>query len=345
MEKKSATSLTSRIWSNAFVRLTAYYGGAFLFFLCLGILVPAVGEYMDLERQRVVRGIETVAAGGGGSGLPQPAVSGIRYILTPERAIPVMVSILGALALALPVAWVRTWTSESRKARQSVARALVVMPIAIALVVFLVKGSLALAFSLAGIVAAVRFRNTLSDTTDAVFFLVAMGIGLAAGVQLLSVAFIASVLFTTIIVTVWGTRFAADPPRLEGFRLRPPREGHVASRRRGAGASGSRNEKGDPGGHPSEGTFLLHTHQPDLVQGLAEPIFREYAKRWTLVSLTGAESGGSVLRYEARVRKRHEPESVVQALSEACGPALEKVDLAPGGDSSYQDQPTENPVL
>lgn len=344
MEKKSATSRLSRIWSNVFVRLAAYYGGAFLFFLCLGILVPAVGEYMDLERQRVVRGIETVAAGGGGSGLPQPAVSGVRYILTPERAIPVLISILGALALALPVAWVRTWTSQSRKTRQSVARALVVMPVAIALVVFLVKGSLALAFSLAGIVAAVRFRNTLSDTTDAVFFLVAMGIGLAAGVQLLSVAFIASALFTTIIVMVWGTRFAADPPRLEGFRLEPPREGPAGGGRRGARAPGSWKEKGDPEGHPREVTFLLYTLEPERVQGLAEPTFREYAKRWTLVSLTGAEGGGSVLRYEARVRKRYQPESVVQALSWACGPSLEKVELAPC-ISSYQDHPTETPVL
>ena len=46
------------------------------------------------------------------------------------------------------------------------AHTLLVMPVAITLVVFLVKGSLALAFSLAGIVAAVSFQTTLNDTMD-----------------------------------------------------------------------------------------------------------------------------------------------------------------------------------
>ena len=83
------------------------------------------------------------------------------------------------------------------------------------------SSALALAFSLAGIVAAVRFRTSLSDTGDAVFLFVVIGIGLSTGVPLLSVAFIASVFFTGVTLAVWRTRFAENPARLEGFRLIP----------------------------------------------------------------------------------------------------------------------------
>ena len=94
--------------------------------------------------------------------------------------------------MTLPVVWVYRWTRPTRRYNQSFAHTLIVVPIAITLVVFLVKGSLALAFSLAGIVAAVRFRTTLDEPLDAVYLFLVIGTGLAAGVQLLFVALLAS---------------------------------------------------------------------------------------------------------------------------------------------------------
>lgn len=51
----------------------------------------------------------------------------------------------------------------------------------------MVKNSVALAFSLAGAVAGVRFRSSLSDTADALYIFVAIGVGLAAGIGELGV--------------------------------------------------------------------------------------------------------------------------------------------------------------
>ena len=96
---------------------------------------------------------------------------------------------------------------------------------------FLVKGSVALAFSLAGIVAAVRFRASLNQPTDAVYMLMAIGIGLAAGTQLTSVAYLASLIFVTIILAVWKSNFGAKPAVLSGWTIRP-------SGRTGPGAGG-----------------------------------------------------------------------------------------------------------
>jgi polyphosphate kinase len=70
-------------------------------------------------------------------------------------------------------------------------------------IVLIIRDSLALAFSLAGVVAAVRFRNTLKDTKDAVYIFLAVGIGLAAGVQALVVALILSILFNLVVFALW----------------------------------------------------------------------------------------------------------------------------------------------
>ena len=124
--------------------------------------------------------------------------------------------------VTLPITWVYRWTRQKKKYSQSFAHTLLVIPIAIALVVFLVKGSVALAFGLAGIVAAVRFRASLNEPTDAVYMLMAIGIGLAAGTQLTTVAYLASLIFVVISLAVWKSNFGAKPAVLSGWRIVPP---------------------------------------------------------------------------------------------------------------------------
>src|SRR6185295_2199238 len=98
---------------------------------------------------------------------------------------------------------------------QSVVHALVLMPVVIAVIAALVRNSIALAFSLAGIISAVRFRTTLDDSKDATFMFVVTALGLACGVQL-EVAGVLSVLFVIITLGLWFTDFARTPPALEG---------------------------------------------------------------------------------------------------------------------------------
>src|SRR2546428_9972091 len=89
---------------------------------------------------------------------------------------------LGALVLALPSAWVYRVTKQQRGYDQAVVQTVIVLPMTIAGTLILVQNSLALAFALGGIVAAIRFRNTLKDTKDVVYIYLALGLGLAAGV-------------------------------------------------------------------------------------------------------------------------------------------------------------------
>src|SRR6476620_1485001 len=139
----------------------------------------------------------------------------------------VAIAMLASVLLALPVAWVYLVTRAKRGYQQSVVQLLVILPAVVAGIVLLVQYSLALAFSLAGIVAAVRFRTTLDDSKDAVYIFLATAVGLAAGVQL-PMAAVLSVVFNLIMLALWYTEFGKVPPALEGVvaerRLEEARE-------------------------------------------------------------------------------------------------------------------------
>ena len=72
---------------------------------------------------------------------------------------------------------------------------------------FIVLNSIALAFSLAGIVAAVRFRFSLSQPSDAMYIFVAIGIGLGAGISALGIAYVISLAFVLATLFMWKLEY------------------------------------------------------------------------------------------------------------------------------------------
>ncbi len=154
--------------NNIIFRLVTYYLTVIVVASGVFHLFPILGEYITRERlregARASLDLTDLADG-------IPAVSGLEapvQLLNPERTVPVLLSLACALLVVLPLVWVYRWTRPRKRYSQAFAHTLLVVPIAITLVVFLAKGSLALAFSLAGIVAAVRFRTSLDDSMDAV---------------------------------------------------------------------------------------------------------------------------------------------------------------------------------
>jgi phosphotransferase system glucose/maltose/N-acetylglucosamine-specific IIC component len=74
-------------------------------------------------------------------------------------------------------------------------------------IVIIVQNSLALAFSLAGIAGAVRFRNSLKSSGDALFILLAVAIGLSAGIGAVELAAVVTMAFNYTILGLWITEF------------------------------------------------------------------------------------------------------------------------------------------
>jgi len=117
------------------------------------------------------------------------------------------VAILGALLSALPVSWTYMAVRSGEEYDQSLVSTIVVLPMVVTGIVIIVQNSLALAFSLAGIAGAVRFRNSLKSSGDALFILMSVGIGLASGIGAVELAALASVLFNYTFAMLWMTEY------------------------------------------------------------------------------------------------------------------------------------------
>jgi hypothetical protein len=124
-----------------------------------------------------------------------------------------LVIVLGALwLLMIPVAWVHKGIHRSHAHDHSLDETALILPGVVAAIVLVVQHSLALAFSLAGIVAGVHFRRALQDTFDALFILVAIGAGIAAGVRALEIAAVLTIFFSyaTLYVYYFGDGLESD---------------------------------------------------------------------------------------------------------------------------------------
>jgi hypothetical protein len=120
--------------------------------------------------------------------------------------------LVGLWLLMLPVSWVHKGIHQVNSHDHSMDETMLVLPGVVASIVLVVQHSLALAFSLAGIVAGVQFRRALQDTFDALFILVAIGSGIAAGVSALEITAILTLFFTyaTYYVYFFGDGLESD---------------------------------------------------------------------------------------------------------------------------------------
>ena len=114
-----------------------------------------------------------------------------------------MITLLGLWLLMLPVSWVHKGIHRVSAHDHSLDETMLILPGVVAAIVLVVQHSLALAFSLAGIVAGVQFRRALQDTFDALFILVAIGTGIADGVKALEIAAVMTVFFSYATVYVY----------------------------------------------------------------------------------------------------------------------------------------------
>src|SRR4029077_7276740 len=114
-----------------------------------------------------------------------------------------------AVLTILPVSWTYMSIRKRSEYDQSLVETMMILPIAVTSLVTLVHNSLARAFGLTGIVAVVRFRNTLKSTGDALYVLVAIGIGLSAGVGAMEVAIVMSVAFNYLFLILWITDYGS----------------------------------------------------------------------------------------------------------------------------------------
>lgn len=274
--------------NNIIVRLIVYYVAWLSFLTGIFRLFPKILHYVAQERERIFVG-EQLDAGATGSMPLGNIQEGVFRLADPEHTIPVMVALVLAFGVPLPIAWLYRWTRPRKKYNPSFAHTLLVIPIAIALVVFLVKGSLALAFSLAGIVAAVRFRTSLEEPMDSVYMLMAIGIGLAAGTQLTTVAYLASLVFVTISLGVWKSGFGTQPAVLSGWRIDT------------SGRFGNASE--DDTETPYNAQIEVHTSKVNASQKTTAVILEADTKQWQVADVIRNTDGTAIVVFDVLLKK------------------------------------------
>ena len=290
------------------VRLVVHYFATFLFFGGLLELLP--GVFLELQ---VAERIESSSLSAMNFEQAEPD-TGLTQVF-----IPVTMSLLFSFLFTLPVVWVYRWTRTRKKYDQAFAQTLLVVPIAIALVVFLVKDSIALAFSIAGIVAAVRFRTSLNETMDAIYMFIVIGIGLAAGIQYGSVAVLASVTFNAVVLVIWRMNWGAEPVVLDGFRLVRPANG--SSMPEGSDPQADKKTK------PFTTRLRIHTSRTGAAQQAAEALLAAHAARWQFAGTVEQTGGASIVEFDVRLKKKADPAAFTSALEEITGGYAAKVEL------------------
>ena len=287
----------------------------------------------------------------------------IDQAVLPDRlilAVSTLSLILATLALILPVSWVYMSTQKSKGHDQQVAQTLVFLPLVVAGIVLVVQNSLALAFSLAGVVAAVRFRTTLRDARDVVFIFLAISVGFAAGVQSLVVAAVVSVAFNFLMILTWRYDFGRNVleptaasqwsgPLLElaagnGNGKIPDRDLVMALNQKNALALSERFNRvramlGPAAKKPRfNGILSITTDQLSEAQLRVGDVLDEMAGRWRLDEVVTNTGKPSELYYLVRLRKRTGPDDVLTAIRTKAGSTIMSAQVELGETRQIEDE-------
>ena len=342
----------SRLVQSIPFRVVLFYvvfgGAALLYWPALVERVP------DLAPPNVAAGPAAEGVGPFSEPAPPPLRS---------PAFAVGTAAVAAFLLGLPVAWVYMLTREKKGYRQTVVHTLVLLPMVVAGMSVLIKGSLSLAFGIAGIAAAVRFRNTLDDAKDAVYLLLTLAIGLGTAANM-GIAFSLSAMFNLAALAIFYTDFGRTPPGLEGERAQRQLERAIAIANRtsefvarvddavlrelappqlDALAQRLRRRREESSDQLPENLELQYdarlrivTTDPEALRTLVEPVLATRVKRWRADPPEGgadgdeaedARSGLPVVAYRVRWRKGTPPEAVLTAVREQGAPFVVRAEV------------------
>ena len=288
--------------------LTWYY--ALLFGVTAGVLylVPELAQAFSGERLR------SLAAGQGPMSSPEMAADAFTFSW--HFALLLGVAMVGSLLLMVPASWVYMATRRRKGFDQKMVQTIVVLALSVAGVVVIVRNSLALAFSLAGIVGAIRFRNTLPDTRDTLYVFLSIAVGLAAGVEALAAAAVLSMIFNYTVLLMHRVDYGMCELGRPAGHLRlmlacfPPAERGIA----GSGAAGNGKKRK---ARDFNAVLLVRAKGAEPARQAVESFLGRETKAWQLAEMeTNGKNQESVLKYLVRLGKRSEPAAVEDALLE-----------------------------
>jgi hypothetical protein len=188
--------------SKLLLEITAYY-------LVIGLAIfIAVKVWPDLRNYLPIGGVEQLISQPTKNPLQaSEAVRAAHVGNFGQSVFWLVVAIIAAILVSLPISWTYMAVRGGEEYDQSLVNTIIVLPMVVTGIVIIVQNSLALAFSLAGIAGAVRFRNSLKSSGDALFILLAVAVGLSAGIGAIELAAVISIFFNYCFALLWVTEY------------------------------------------------------------------------------------------------------------------------------------------
>ncbi len=338
-------------------RLLAYYA----------VLTAAVAVllYLYPATNALLLGNHATAAGAAPQllqdGLNAPSLA--QSVLGPgslgELLITTSLVLLGIVILMVPVTWVYMSARSVPGHSQAVVQTLIILPIVVAGIVLIVQNSLALAFSLAGVVAAVRFRTTLRDARDVVYIFLAIGVGFAAGVHMLALGTIISIAFNFVVLLTWRYDFGRsvlaptaasqwsaplDSLAKGNGRHVPDRDLVLALTPKKVDALAQRFEHvrdvlGSSKGKPRYNAILsITSDKVGEAQVVLQKVLDKLAKRWVLDEVVTNTGKPSELYYLLRVGKSMTRDEFITGIRVRAGDRIVSADLEIGDALAREKQ-------
>jgi hypothetical protein len=353
MESSGSTS-PSWFTKHPVIQIFAYYAAMGAAVFLLQQLAPNLQGVFNLERFG-----EVVA-----SGKKALLADSTSYInTTPQQvAFESLIGMVAAVLLMIPVAWVYILTRAKRGFNQSTVQSLIFLPIVVSGLIMLVRNSVALAFGLGGVVGAVSFRNRLEDPKDAIYIFLAIAVGLAAGVQVTSVALAISAFYNIVVLLAWKFDFGRMPAQLEAsvaqkrlervkqtaqpsdfismvdkqlLRSMTPDQLQAISQRaaeRGkkAAASIDLDSEAAPEPKPKFDSLLRVMMQADdaaTIRAAIEPILEGQTKRWEFEKAGPGDGGRAMAQYKVKFKRSIPSTLVVESMRRAVLPKVVTIDV------------------
>jgi hypothetical protein len=235
-------------------------------------------------------------------------------VVTGSHIVPAWVETILAMAaafiLTVPtvIVYVRTRTKEAFD--ESLVNSVLVLPSVVTAIVIVVQSSLALAFSLTGIIAAVSFRTDLKNSRDALYIFAGVAIGFATGVHEPEVAVAASLVFVLLELFAWRSGLGGDRTRARAFLWGdgPTEAGRAIALQEDVPAP---RVAGD-GRTKQPRDLLLRVEATDVDDGMrmVEGVLGVTAKKWHLHRTRSNGGKTIILEYHARLRRTYTPQAV-----------------------------------
>ncbi|MFJ8582027.1 DUF4956 domain-containing protein [Micromonospora sp. NPDC093277] len=184
--------------------------------------------------------------------------------------------------LSAMIGWVYRFTHRNVSYSQSYVQTLVILGMLIALIMLVVGSNIARAFALVGALSVVRFRNAIKETRDVGFIFLVMGIGMAAGTRFYTLAVVAAVAISLIILVMYRFNWFASSVQRQVVKVQVPPDGNYVEH--------------------IQDVLIAHTSEFELV---------------SMESIRGGAL--TEMMYTVRLKKGHEPGQLITALGERTG--------------------------